>query len=157
MQHVPRLVPPGKAEGVAGLRSGAAPASLPQTPRKKGEYLDKLLRSLEDQYHLGLKTGSDWRSPARHNTIADKVNRKIQHLYFSYEPALDDAIATFANIASSITKDKRLEEFWKILLSKAEQSTPTSRTATPPTAKNVPPSQKTPQLRKYTSKRCTHR
>ncbi|KAF1364385.1 hypothetical protein EJ07DRAFT_99234 [Lizonia empirigonia] len=140
MYQSPRLVCPQGNDGIgAGYRSAAAPASVPVhhtplTPRRTGEALDNLIRSLEHQYQLGFKNKSEW-SPARSKTAADVVAKKIQHLFFSSRTDLEDALAAFAKIATSTAQNERLGVLSNILRSKV----PRSRTGTPTSTKNVPP------------------
>lgn len=152
MRQPPHLIhPQGNAESGAGHRSGAAPASVPPlTPRKKGEGLDNLIRSLEERYQLGFKVRGELRSPAHSQTAADTVVKKIQYLYFSDGPALDQALAEFATTAISVAKDQRLDVLSNILRSKTQYKSPVSRSGTPISVKNVPPKGlKTPQPCKY--------
>ncbi|XPS75497.1 hypothetical protein M3J09_007573 [Ascochyta lentis] len=139
--------PQGNVGRGAGHRSAAAPASVPpSTPRKKGEGLDNLIRSLERQYQLGFKTNLEFKSPARNKTTADIVVDKIQYLYYSHGPALDEVLRTFASRAALLAKEQRLSELLHILRSKIQHESPISRTGTPMSARNVPPKiLKTPQ------------
>ena len=158
MQQLPRSVhPQGNGNGAAH-RSGVAPASVPPlTPQKKGEYLDNLIRSLEDQYQLGLKAGAGLRSPARSKTAEDTAIQMIQRLYYTHGPALDDALAAFAAVATFIPKDQRLEALSTILRNKIKHKSPMSRSGTPMNARNVPPkSLKTPQPCKCASETYCH-
>lgn len=143
MQQPPRLVhPQGNVGSGAGQRSRAAPASVPvppSTPRKKGEELDNLIRLLEDQYQLGFSVSAGPRSPATRKTTADILEQKIQFLFFSHRPALDDALARFTTTATVIPKEQRADSLLDILRSTTKGATPTSRSGTPLSTKNVPP------------------
>jgi hypothetical protein len=120
------------------------------TPRKKGEGLDNLIRSLEERYQLGFKVRGELRSPAHSQTAADAVAKKIQYLYFSDEPALHQALAAFATTATFLAKDQQLDVLSNILRSKTQYKSPVSKPGTPTNAKNVPPkSLRTPQPCKY--------
>lgn len=152
MNQSPRLVyPQGNARSGAAHRSAAAPASVPLTPRKKGEGLDKLMHLLEKKYQLGFKLKTELRSPARSKTAADTVSKRIQYLYYSDPPVLEDALATFATTATFIAKDQRLEVLSNILRSKVQHESPVSRTGTPMSARNLPPKGlNSPQPCRYT-------
>ena len=146
MQQPPRSARPqgnGAAHG-----SGAAPASVPVpplTPRKKGEGLNNLIRSLESRYQLGFKVNDEFRSPARNVTAADAVAKKIQFLYYSHEGALHDALAAFASAAPYVAEGQKLHMLSDLLKSKTQYGSPVSRSGTP--TRNVPPKTlKTPQL-----------
>ena len=142
MQQPPRLVhPQGNAGSGAGPRSGAAPVSVPAplTPRKKGEELDKLIRSLEDQYQLDFSVTVGLRSPAKRKTTANALEQRIQFLFFSHRPALDDALARFATTGTFIPKEQRVDTLLSILRNTTQCVTPTSRSGTPLSTKNIPP------------------
>ncbi|KAJ8106796.1 hypothetical protein OPT61_g9304 [Boeremia exigua] len=144
MQQPPRLALPGN--GSAGPRSRAAPASVPPlTPRKKGEGLDNLLRSLDEKYQLGLNIRTVWTSPARRKTAADGVLKTIRFLYYRQEAALNDALVTFETTAEFIAKDQRLDVLANILRNKHQSGSPITRSGTPTSATNAPPTNsKTP-------------
>jgi hypothetical protein len=138
MQRPPRLVhPQGNAGSGAGQRAPVSVPVPPLTPRKKGEELDKLIRSLEDQYQLGFPVTAGLRSPATGRSTADKVAQRIQHLFYSSRPALDNALARFATTATCIPKAQRAETLLNILRSTCP--TPTSSLGTPLSTKNVTP------------------
>lgn len=129
------------AEGDAEHRSSTASASAPlQTPRKKGEDLNRLICSLEQQYQLGLRVWDEHRSPIHqlHQTTADKVYRKIQRLFFSSGPTLDDALAIFETSASFLPSEQRLGLLYNILRSKTDARSPLSGADTPLCEKRAP-------------------
>lgn len=138
MQQPPRLVYPHGTGGSAGHHP-AAPASVPpSTPRKKGEVLNQLIRSLENQYHLGFRVSTELRSPIHSKSAADLVANRIQHLFYSHKPALDEVLATFATTATFIPKEQQLDALSSIIRSKVQHESPTSRTGTPLSGRNVP-------------------
>lgn len=138
MQQPPRLVPPQGNGGGAGHRP-TAPASVPpSTPRKTGDELNRIIRSLEDQHRFGLIV-PPVRSPIRSKSVAELVADRIQQLYWSHRSTLDRALETFATTATYIPKDQKLEALRSILRSESQHDTPTSRAGTPIDAKNVPP------------------
>jgi hypothetical protein len=148
MQQPPRFARPqgnGAAHG-----SSAAPASVPVpplTPRKKGEGLNNLIRSLESRYQLGFKVNGELRSPARNVTAADGVAKKIQFLYYSHERALHDALAAFESAAPYAAEGQKLNMLFDFLKAKTQHGSPVSRSGTPTSTKNEPPkSLKTPQF-----------
>ena len=148
MQQPPRSARPqgnGAAHG-----SGAAPASVPVpplTPRKKGEGLNSLIRSLESRFQLGFKVNSEFRSPARNVTAADAVAKKIQFLYYSHERALHDALAAFESAAPYAAEGQKLNMLSDFLKAKTQNGSSVSRSGTPTSTRNEPPkSLKTLQL-----------
>ncbi|KZM24659.1 uncharacterized protein EKO05_0007083 [Ascochyta rabiei] len=147
--------PQGNVGRGAGHRPAAAPASVPppSTPRKNGEGLNNLIRSLEQRYQWDLKINSKYRSPAQLHTTEDAVTSRIQRLYYSTGSALHDALEAFANTAKSLEKHQRLHVLLKILKSKGQHESPVSRTGTPMSARNVPPkSLPTPQTPQRSTK-----
>lgn len=138
MQQPPRLNrTQGDGRGCAGP-SASVPVP-PSTPRKKGEALNQLLRSLEDQYQLGFKVSGEPRSPINKTSAADPVQNRIQHLFYRQKPALDEALVAFATTATYIPQAQRLSALLDILRSKTQHDSPVSRAGTPLSARNVPP------------------
>ncbi|KAF2678023.1 hypothetical protein K458DRAFT_423437 [Lentithecium fluviatile CBS 122367] len=133
--------PPGNRGQSAGPGPGA-PATAPNTPRKDGAALNRLIRSLEDEWRLGLDVHDRLLSPSqRGDTLAGKVYGQIQRLYYSSEPALDKALEGFRQIALGFEHGKRLELLHGTL--KSQTRSPLSRTGTPSSSQarpgSVPP------------------
>lgn len=119
---------PGTGAGVAGSLPCA-----PQTPHhpKSGAALDKLILSIESDWHLGLRVrGINWspHTSAKDDT-AEKVYGQIKRLFFSAKPALDTAISNFTQTAPGFAHEERLALFHGIL--KSVTHSPISRAATP--------------------------
>jgi hypothetical protein len=135
MRQSPRLLQ-GNRNG-AGRSNDPQPiiphSLLPHTPRhpKSGAALDDLIRSLEDEWRLGLKVrGALW-SPQKidEKSTADKVHGQIKRLFFSARPALEIALELFKDTAPGFAPNKRLELLHGILKSKTKS--PISRVGTP--------------------------
>jgi hypothetical protein len=131
----------GAATGPAG--SLPLPLPLPGTPHhiRRGADIDNLIRSLEDKWRIGLKLRSaEWspkKSAGSTDDLADKIYGIVKRLFFSAQPALNDAINTFEEQASRTAPRERLRLLYRILLSKTKKDGgPVSRTGTP---KNEPP------------------
>lgn len=127
-------------QGNRGAGDPAVPALVPpETPHhpKSGAALQALIGQLEKRWHLGLKTGDDPKSPARNRSQADKIQRKLQYMFYRTKPALDDALEIFEKSAIGSAPEKRLELLEGILKSKS--STPHSRTGTPFGPRHEPP------------------
>lgn len=127
----------GSASGPAG-----AAASLPGTPHhlRPGAAIDERIRSLEAEWQIGLKIrGAGW-SPHRSNAndTADKIYGLVQRFHYSAETTLNQAIASFRELAPEFAPEKRLDLLYRILSSKTKKDSidPISRTGTP---KNEPP------------------
>ncbi|KAF1844339.1 uncharacterized protein K460DRAFT_317788 [Cucurbitaria berberidis CBS 394.84] len=123
-----------------GSSRGGGTASLPKTPHhlRPGAAIDELIRSLEAEWRIGLKVrGADW-SPLRRSTNdqADKIYGQVQHLFYSARVALNQALATFKELAPFWPHEKRLELLSGVLSSKKGDKNTISRTSTP---KNDPP------------------
>jgi hypothetical protein len=116
----------------------AASLPVPETPHhpRTGAALNSLIRSLDDQWQLGLGKVRQLRSPAQHQSTADKTYAKIQRLFYSARPALDDVIQSFTKVAPGFPNDARLGVLHGMLKS---QTLPPSRVGTPVSARNVPP------------------
>ncbi|KAH7066941.1 RNA dependent RNA polymerase-domain-containing protein [Paraphoma chrysanthemicola] len=130
------------AAGGSAALPAPVPHSLPQptTPQhpRTGAALSNLIRSLDDEWHLGLGKIPQLRSPAQHQTTADKTYAKIQRLFYSARPALDDVIQSFTKVASGFPKEAQLEVLHGMLKSQTTQ--PPSRVRTPVSgSRNVPP------------------
>jgi hypothetical protein len=125
--------------GDAGSPNGPA-ASLPGTPQRlrRGAEIDDRIRSLEAKWKIGLKLrGAGW-SPRKSSAddLADKIYGIVKRLYFSAQPALDDAVRHFKELAPRTAQEERLGLFYRMLLSKTNKDGPVSRTGTP---RNEPP------------------
>jgi hypothetical protein len=108
-------------------------ASLPRTPQRRGAEIDDRIRSLEAKWKIGLKLrGAEW-SPrkSRADDLADKIYGIVKLLYFSAQPALDDAIAQFEGLAPRTAQREHLGLLYRTLLSKTKKDGPVSRTGTP--------------------------
>jgi hypothetical protein len=135
MRQSPRLLQ-GNRSG-AGRSNDSQPTiegSLPpRTPRhpKTGAALDELVRSLEDKWRLGLKVRGTLWSPQKADvrSTAEKVYGQIKRLFFSAQPALEDAIKSFEKQANGFPHEKRLEVLHGIL--KSRTLSPISRAGTP--------------------------
>ncbi|KAF2026769.1 RNA-directed RNA polymerase 2 [Setomelanomma holmii] len=120
----------------------AGPASLPlpqpETPHhpRTGAALDTIVRALDDDWQLGLRRVRQLRSPLYHQSTADKTYAKIQRLFYSARPALDEVIGRFNKAAPSFPREARLDILNGLL--KSQTLTP-SRVGTPVSARNVPP------------------
>ncbi|KAF2828010.1 hypothetical protein CC86DRAFT_438904 [Ophiobolus disseminans] len=138
--------PTRRLEDNAWNRMGSRPAvpaaaSLPhpQTPHRlrSNPGLDNLIRELDNEWQLGLTRGqSQLRSPAHNRTAADRTYRRIQHLFYSARPALDDVLQDFGRTArAGLATEAPLDVLHDMLKSRVTPGPP-SRTGTP---KNVPP------------------
>lgn len=143
MRRSPRLQN-GEGAGVSnrpGNRAAAGPAALsvPRTPHhpKSGAALNELVRSLDQNWRLGLEACGGKRSPAHSRTIADKTYTTIQRLFYTARPALDEIIERFNLSAPGFAHEKRLELLLGLL--KSQTLTPTSRGVTPNGAGDVHP------------------
>lgn len=134
------IVPTGNGGQSAGP-GAPAPATTPNTPRKDGAVLNKLIRSLEDEFRLGLVYEGLLSPSKRSDALSGKVYGQIQRLYWSSEPALDKALDGFRLIAPGFAPDKRLEVLHGTL--KSLTQSPLSRARTPSSCQarpgNVPP------------------
>jgi hypothetical protein len=125
-QHV--IPPSGRGEDAGP--GAPAPVTTPNTPRKDGAALNELIRSLEDEFRLGLVYDEKLFSPSRRSDVlSGKVYGQIQRLYWSPEPALGRALDHFRQIAVNFAPDKRLEVLHGTL--KSQTQSPLSRTGTP--------------------------
>lgn len=156
MRQTPRSVYPqgNNGSGVAAAhRPGATVASVPPlTPRKRGEDLLHLMRSLEEEHQLGFNTKDEIISPSRNSTAADAVVRKIQALFYNNGEALEDALAAFKTKTPIAATDQRLSLLSALLQSPYQQMSPASRSGTQANARRLPPSNfKIPQTCKCVS------
>jgi hypothetical protein len=125
-----RHVIPPSAHGEDAGPGAPAPATTPNTPRKDGAALNKLIRSLENEFRLGLPVSKGLLSPSRRSdALSGKVYSQIQRLYWSSEPALGRALDHFRQIAVGFAPDKQLEVLHGTL--KSQTQSPLSRTGTP--------------------------
>jgi hypothetical protein len=107
-----------------------APATTPNTPRKDGSGLNKLILSLENEFRLGLDVHDGLLSPSqRSGAITGKVCAQIQRLYWSDEPALEKALESFREIATGFKHEKQLEVLHGTL--KSQTRSPMSKAGTP--------------------------
>lgn len=133
MRRSPRL-----ANGAGNGSRSATPTHVPnpQTPQhpRSGAVLDDLVRSLDSEWQLGLsRTNNHLSSPSQPRTLAGRTYSRIQLLFYTSRPALDDALRIFNSTARGCPLEKRLETLYRILLA---QPTPVPRSGTP---RNVPP------------------
>jgi hypothetical protein len=132
-----------KPQGNHGQAAGpGAPATAPNTPRKTGKELNELIRSLEDEWRLGLDVHNKLLSPdKRSDTLQGKVYGQIQRLFFSSPTALGTALDGFRQIAPGFEHGKRLELLHGSL--KSQTQSPLSRAGTPASSQgrsvNMPP------------------
>jgi hypothetical protein len=137
-----RAVIPPSGRGEDAGPGAPAPATTPNTPRKGGAALNKLIRSLEDEFRLGLVYDEKLFSPSRRSDVlSGKVHGQIQRLYWKSEPALVEALRSFRQIAVGFAPEKRLEVLQGIL--KSQMKSPMLMTETPLSSHarpgNVPP------------------
>lgn len=94
MSHQPSL------RGSRGQSAGLVP---PDTPRKDGTKFVELIRSLEKQWHLGLRVRDESWSPHKStNQLSDKVYAQLKRYYYKGE--FDQVIERFAFHAKAPSK-----------------------------------------------------
>jgi hypothetical protein len=135
MRQPPRLLQrnrsgAGRSNDPQPTIEGSLPPHTPRHP-KTGAALDELVRSLEDEWRLGLKVPGLLWSPQRADvkSTAEKVYQQIKYLFFSAQPALDDALNSFKSQAIGFPPDERLKVLHGIL--KSRTLSPISRAGTP--------------------------
>ena len=106
-----------------------APVPTPNTPRKGGAALDRLIRSLEDEYGLGLIQQGLLSPSQRSDALTGKVYGQIKRLYWSSEPALEEALEKFRQIASGFAPEQHLGLLHGTL--KSQLQSPLSKAGTP--------------------------
>ena len=121
------------------MGNGGPAVSLPATPQhlRPGAALDDQIRSLEEEWRLGLKIrGAEW-SPKRSNTddTADKIYALVKFLFYRAPTALKQAIGEFRAAAPGSRHQDRLALLRRILSSTKESELAT-RGRTP---RNEPP------------------
>jgi hypothetical protein len=121
---LPRLMT-GYGDAGAPTGSPAASLPLPGTPHRirRGADLDNLIRSLENKWKIGLKLrGAEW-SPKKSagDDVADKVYGIVKRLFFSAQPALNDAIHSFEELAPRTAPREHLGLLHRTLLSKIKK------------------------------------
>ncbi|KAL6707441.1 hypothetical protein ACN47E_004011 [Coniothyrium glycines] len=126
------------SHGNAGS-AAPAPASVPKTPHqlRQGTEIDNLICSLESKWKIGLKVrGKDW-SPRRLDTNdqADRICGLVKRLFYSARSALDQAVASFEELAPQFKHEDRLDLLHKTLSSKLKANDTRARTGT---SKNPP-------------------
>jgi hypothetical protein len=118
------LMPVG---GNAGLpqgnhrQQGAGPLSVRpvlNTPRKDGATLNVLIRSLENEWQLGLQPRDQTWSPSKTvDRLDQKVCGQLKRLYYSPGPELEEALNIFRKIAPGFQDEERLGLLHKTLKS----------------------------------------
>jgi hypothetical protein len=107
-----------------------APATAPKTPRKDGAALNKLIRSIDAEWRLGLDIHNSLLSPSkRSDSLQGKVYGQIQRLFYSSQESLDRALDGFRLIAPGFTHDKLLNVLHGTL--KSQTPSPLSKAGTP--------------------------
>ncbi|KAH9870156.1 hypothetical protein J1614_007078 [Plenodomus biglobosus] len=112
----------------------------PRTPHhpKSGAVLKQLIQSLEAKWQLGLKV-HEHQSPAQTRTTADKIKARIQYLFFSSRPALDEALEKFEASAAGFAPEEHVYVLDGLLKSKQFTKSPQSRIGIPVGTQNQPP------------------
>lgn len=119
--------------------TGAGPTA-PRTPHhpKSGAVLKQLIQSLEAKWQLGLKV-HEHQSPAQTRTTADKIKARIQYLFFSSRPALDEALEKFEASAAGLAPEEHVYVLDGLLKSKQFTNSPQSLSGIPVGTRNQPP------------------
>lgn len=117
MRQTPRLPPHvGRNDPVRG----------PNTPKRTGDSLNELIRSLEAECQLGLQVrDSTWSPSKRAGSLEDKVQGQIKRCYFSSEPALRQTLQKFKADAERLPEQEERLKLLHLLL-RSQTSTPQS-------------------------------